>query len=245
MSSASLGLKSGRRIWMAAAACLATTSSFVTAGPYTDFERALAAAYAPYRAALMQSNQKDKAGTEASLQAFEAGWTRLVATYRSAPPPQYADDADWPATVSAIEGIISSAKADAAKGDLSKAHEVLEGVRDRLGQLRARNGVITLSDRLDAYHEKMEQVLTAKSGVAEGTGALREDAAVLHHLVGQVERYAPAAVKGDAAFKESLAALAASVKSLQDAARSGENTAIEKAMKGLKPAYARIFVKFG
>ena len=232
MSSASVGLKSRRRLWLAAAACLAATSSFATAGPYADFERALATAYAPYRAALMQSNQKDKAGTEASLRAFETGWARLVATYRSAPPPQYADDPDWTATVSAIDEIIAAAKVDAAKGDLSKVHEVLEGVRDRLGELRSRNGVITLSDRLDAYHEKMEHVLTAKPGATERAGALREDAAVLHHLVGLVERYAPAGVKGDAAFKESLAALAASVKSLQEAARSGDSSAIEKALKG-------------
>lgn len=215
------------------------------AGPFADFERALVAAYAPYRAALFQSNQKDKSGTEASLTAFEASWHRLMATYRSTPPPQYADDPDWPATVAGIESIIAAAKAEVAMGDLAKAHDVLEAVRERLGELRARNGVITLSDRLDAYHEKMEQVLTAKPVAGDRTGMLREDAAVLLHLAELVDRHAPATVKADPAFKGGHAALIASIKALQEAARANDAAAIGTALKGLKPAYARLFVKFG
>lgn len=239
------GMPRKMRASIAAMAFLAATSSLAAAGPFADFERSLTAAYAPYRSALMQSNQKDKAGTEASLQAFETGWTRLMATYRSAPPPQYADDPGWLGTVADVERTIAAAKVETAKGDLAKAHDVLESVRERLGELRARNGVVTLSDRLDAYHEKMEQILTAKYGDLAMAGTLREDAAVLQHLTRLVEQHAPKSLKADAAFKESLAALVASAKSLQDAARGGDRAAIEKALKGLKPAYARIFVKFG
>ena len=230
---------------IAASAFLIASTSITAAGPYADFERSLATVYAPYRAALMQSNQKDKTGTEASLQAFEAGWNRLMTTHRSAPPPQYADDAGWPSTIAAIEATIASAKAEAAKGDLAKAHDVLEGVRERLGELRARNGVITFSDRLDAYHERMEHILTTKYAEPDGIGRLREDAAVLLHLTGLVGRHAPSTAKSDEAFKESLVGLMQSTNALQDAARSADKTAIEKALKGLKPAYAKLFVKFG
>ena len=180
---------------MAAAAIIAlllVAASWTAAigGPVTDFEKALAAAYAPYRAALMQTNQKDKAATELSLKSFDAKWSELMKTYKSAPPPQYADDPKWPATIGAIERILVTARGEAAKGDLGKAHDVLEGIREELGHLRVRNGVITFSDRMDLYHEKMEQVLTGKYSDlnANGIGMLREDSAVLAHLVQQASK---------------------------------------------------------
>lgn len=222
-----------------------TAWSSAQAGPYSEFERSLSIAYAPYRAALMQTNQKDKAATEKSLQAFETAWSGLMSTYRTSPPPQYADDAGWPQTVGAIEQIIATAKADTAKGDLAKAHEVLEGVRDRLGELRARNGVVTFSDRLDAYHEQMEKVLSGKYGGPDGLGKLREDAAVLQHLTVLAQRYAQGVLQAQTTFKESLGALALSANALLEAARTGDQMAIEKAMKALKPTYAKIFVQFG
>ncbi len=230
---------------LAAAMMSAALSSGVSAGPFADFERALAAAYTPYKAALFQTNQKDKAGTEKSLAAFEAQWGQLMKTYRSAPPPQYADDAGWSATVAAVEKLIASAKAETAKGDLAKAHDVLEGVRDQLGSLRLRNGVVVFSDRVDAFHEHMEHVLVGKYVGVEGVATLREDAAVLVHLATLVEKNAPAGFKGEAAFNEGLSAMVGAAKALLAAARSGDGEAIGKAMKGLKPAYAKFFVKYG
>lgn len=237
--------RGGWRGVVAGLAVMGLLASAAEAGPFADFERALAGAYGPYKAALFQTNQKDREGTDKSLAAFEAQWAQLMKTYRTAPPPQYADDAGWAATVGAIDTLIASAKAETAKGDLVKAHDVLEGVREKLGDLRARNGVVIFSDRVDAYHEHMEHVLNGKYSGADGTVTLREDAAVLVHLAAQLERNAPAAMKGEAAFKDGLAAMVGAAKALQAAARGGDAEAIGKAMKALKPAYAKFFVRFG
>lgn len=230
---------------MAALAMSAVLASGAVAGPFADFERALAAAYIPYKAALFQTNQKDKAGTEKSLEAFTAQWGQLMKSYRASPPPQYADDTGWAATVGAIDEMIAAAKVEVAKGDLAKAHDVLEGVRDKLGQMRTRNGVIVYSDRVDTYHEHMEHVLAGKYPGAEGMAKLREDAAVLAYLAELLEKHQPAALKGEAGFKDGLAAMVGAAKALQAAARSGEPEATAKAMKALKPAYAKFFVRFG
>lgn len=220
-------------------------ASTVSAGPFADFEQALAAAYAPYRAALIHTNQKDRAATEKSLAAFEAAWGKLMLGYRAAPPPQYADDPAWADTTAAVERIVVEATAQTAQGDLAKAHDVLEGVREQLGELRARNGVIVFSDRMNAYHEHLEEMLASRYATPEGAGALREDAAVLRHLSALLERHAPAALRTNSEFMDGLAALVSSAKALQDAARGGDTVAVEKALKGLKPAYARLFAKFG
>lgn len=238
-----------RKSWGLAAtlAALLILPAVASAGPFADFEKSLASAYAPYRAALFQTNQKDKDGTERSLQALEAQWSGLMAIYRNAPPPQYAGDPKWRDTIAAVERIIAAAKAETAKGELVKAHDVLEGIREQLGDLRARNGVIVFSDRMDAYHEKMEETLAAKyNGFdAAGLGAVRENAAVLAYLGAQLERHAPPAYRDVESFKDGLAALIASVKVLQEAARAGDKPALEKALKGLKPPYAKVFVRFG
>ena len=69
-----------------------------------------------------------------------------------------------------------------------------------------------LSDRLDAYHEKMEQILAGKYGgfSPDGISSIREDAAVLLYLVSDVERFAPATIKADSSFAEGLTGLTAS-----------------------------------
>jgi hypothetical protein len=174
-----------------AAVIAAASSGDGLAGPFADFERELASAYGPYKAALFQTNQKDKSGTEKSLAAFEAQWGQLMKAYRASPPPQYSDDAAWPQTIAAVEKLIAAAKAETEKGDLAKAHDVLEGVRDQLGSLRLRNGVVVFSDRVDAFHEHMEHVLGAKYAGADGAATLREDSAVLVHLAGLLEKNAP------------------------------------------------------
>lgn len=217
------------------------------AGPFADFERAMATAYAPYRAALAQTNLKDKAATEKSLQAFEERWAGLMAAHRNAPPPQYADDPKWRETVAAIDRIIAEAKVATAKGQLAEAHEILEAVRVQLGDLRARNGVVVFSDRMDAYHEKMEETLAAGYGGFndDGLNLVRENAAVLAYLGDQLQRHTPPALKADPAFQEGLAGLLGSVKALRAAARAGDKAAIGAALKGLKPPYAKVFVRFG
>lgn len=238
---------SGRFSRAVAAAAVLAFSAPVLAGPFADFERELAAAYAPYRAALLQTNQKDRAATEASLAAFEARWAALMKTWRATPPPQYADDGQWFATVAGIEKTLATAKAEVARSDLAKAHDVLEQIRADLGKLRARNGVITFSDRMDAYHEHMEHVLMSKlpGGDGDGIGKLREEAAVLVHLASMTAANAPPALAKNAAFNETMAELRGSAEALLAAARKGDRDAIGLAMQRLKPAYARAFVKYG
>lgn len=229
------------------AAVLALHAGAASAGPVADFEKALAAAYAPYRAALMQTNQKDKAATEQSLGAFEARWTALTKIYRTAPPPQYADDERWPATLASVDQTIEAAKSETARGDLAKAHDVLESIRRQLGDLRTRNGVITFSDRMDAYHEKMEEIAGARHDPSDtaALARLRENAAVLAYLAQGIEKHPPAAAATDPTYKDILAGLTSSVDALLSAVRSGDALATAKAISALKPSYARMFVKFG
>jgi hypothetical protein len=121
----------------------------VRATTMPEADAAIAAAYADYRAALFRSSQNDRAGTEAAIDAFAAAWARLAEAWRSAPPPQYAADPRFPETGATIARIAAEARARAAT-DLAAAHEAREAIRDELGRLRARNGVVVFSDHVNA-----------------------------------------------------------------------------------------------
>lgn len=208
-------------------------------------EAAIAAAYAEYRTALFRSNQNDRPGTEAAIDAFAAAWARLAEAWRSAPPPQYAEDPGFPATVAAVARIAAEARARAAT-DVAAAHEILEQIRDELGALRARNGVVVFSDHVNAYHEAMEHVVTHRYGGldAEGMQALRDDAAVLLHLARRMGENRPAAAD-PAAFEALFAPVRASAEALLAAVRAGDREAIARARAALKPPFSRLFLRFG
>ena len=215
------------------------------AGQMQDFEKQLNSVYAHYRAALLQTNMKNKDATEAAIAAFEKGWSEIAARKASA-PPQYADDPKWGETLDQVGKVLATAKSEAAGGDLTKSHNTLEAIRDLIGDLRLRNGIISFSDRINAYHEQMEHVVLGNYAAdVEGLAKLREDVAVLVFLAKDVERFKPAILAGDDGFKQALAGVLSSVSALQAAARSGETAKLVELRKALKPAYSKLFAKYG
>lgn len=235
-----------RRLAASAALCFGLITSPAFAGPFQDAEAQVRAAYADYRAALFQTNKKDAAATEAALSGFRIKWSALATAWKAAPPPQYAADPKLGETLEKIARINETAAEETKAGKLAEAHETLEDIRDELSALRARNGVTTFSDQMNAYHEMMETVWGGKyDGMsAAGLLAMREDAAVLAYLARELG--SGEANSGDAAgFKEALAAVQGSVETLRKALAAGDAEAVKKAQGALKPPYSRMFLKFG
>ena len=230
-----------------AAAVIVLTASGALAGQFAEFEAQLRAAYAPYRNALFQTNKKDKAASEAALKKFSSDWKALAARWGKEPPPQYLDDARFATTLVEVTSVAEKAHAAIAKGDLAGAHEVLERIRDLLGDLRSRNGIITFSDRMNAYHEAMEHILTKPYGGYDtnGLGELREDTAVLAYLFRRLETHAPAYFTGGNEFSQALSGVKVSVENLLSAARSADPVAVRQAVQKLKQPYSVLFLKFG
>ncbi len=211
------------------------------AGPYSDAEARLNAAYGDYRTALFQTNQKNRDATNASLASFREKWRALSAAWRLTPPPQYADDPQLSATLDTVSQAAEEATRLAASGELGQSHDVLERIRDAIGLLRARNGILSFSDRMNAYHEVMEHLLEAAD---PSPAEVMEQAAVLAYLAKSIgDNRPPAADK--AAFDAAFQTLETSVRALQAAARSGDRAAVETARKALKPPYSRMFLRFG
>lgn len=207
------------------------------AGEVRDFETSMRAAYADYRTALFATNSGKAEPSVKSVDAFEAAWKAVAS---GAVPPQYADDPDFPATLADVALIAEAADREIAAGDLAKAHETLEGIREAIGALHARNGVIGFSDRMNAYHARMEHVIGMDDAEAS---AIAAEAAVLAYLFDELMAHPP--VEADASFQDLAKAVGASVTALKAAAAGGDDAAIKAAVGGLKAPYSKLFLKFG
>ncbi len=228
----------------AAALTLALIGS-ANAGPVSDFETAMRGAYADYRGALFQTNANKPEAAVQAVDAFKQKWAALSAA-NTAAPPQYADDPDYAATLAKVASITDKAATEVAAGKLPEAHATLEAIRFEIGGLHERNGIVGFSDRMNAYHAKMEDVLGKDySGFdAAGLGALREDAAVLAYLAADIKAHPPAEA-ADPAYGKLLDGMTDSVTKLSQAAASGDAAAAKTALDGLKVPYSKLFLKFG
>ncbi len=234
-----------RAVPMAAALLLGfLTSAF--AGPVSDFENDLRAAYGDYRSALFFTNANKPEAAVKAVDGFRQKW-KLLAADKAGAPPQYTDDPEYKATLAKVGAIADTAADEVAAGKLPQAHTTLEAIRDEIGSLHERNGIITFSDRMNTYHAEMEHVLGKDYGTfdAAALAELREDAAVLAYLADDVASHPPADAAGNPDFITLLEPFQLSVVAVQQAARSGDAAAAKKAIGGLKGPYSKLFLKFG
>jgi uncharacterized protein YukE len=215
------------------------------AGPVHDAEYQLRDVYLDYRLALFQSSAGNADATAKALQSLNQKWEALSQEWTSAPPPQYADDSLLAGTMATVDTVIDKAADEAGRGDLATAHATLEAIRSEIGNLHGRNGVIGFSDRMNAYHAEMEKVLEGEVGEnSDAMAALRDAAAVLAYLAGDIAEH-PAPEAADPAYGPLVDGLLKSVQALQTAAQSGDAAGVKAAIAGLKPAYSKLFLKFG
>ena len=235
------------RITQAAlAAVLGTLALPALASPFTDAEAQLRAVYGDYRAALFLSNAGKAPETAKALAGFDTAWSEMSAQWGTTPPPQYAADAALPQTFDAVSALIGKARDEVAAGKLPAAHETLEGVRAEIAGLHERAGLIGFSDRMNAYHTAMEEVL-GRDYAAMGPGAaaaLAGDAAVLDYLAAQIVAN-PAPEAANPAYAPLIEAFAASARAFRAAADSGDMAAALAARGALKVPYSRLFAQFG
>jgi hypothetical protein len=234
------------QLWTGLVAALALPVAALAESSFTEFETALRDAYGQYRVALFQSNTGNADATTQAMQALSEKWVTLETDWSTAPPPQYADDASFPDTLTTVGNVIAEAFQDVASGDLATAHVTLEQIRAEIGDLHIRNGILTFSDRMNAYHAKMEEVLGLDLTALGDQAAevLSQDAAVLSYLAEDIAAH-PAPEASDPAYAPLVDALGQSVAAVQAAARAGDMAAVTAAIGQLKAPYARLFAKFG
>ena len=217
------------------------------AGPVTDFEKSLRDAYGDYRVALFLTNSGKLPESVKIIAAFKDKWAGLKKNWGANPPPQYADDPKWNETLDEVSATIARAASEIEDGALPAAHTTLEDIREAISGLHQRNGVISFSDRMNAYHTVMEKVLEKDLSKLDTVAMdeIQEQAAVLKYLANDAVTHPPVDAAGSAEFDGLVKAVSASVDAVAIAARTGNTEKLKGAIGKLKPAYAKLFLKFG
>jgi hypothetical protein len=214
-----------------------------------QFQQEVNKAYASYRMALFQTNKKNQKKSLESAVNFQQQWQNIIEKYLEAPPCVYANDPEWEDTLVVIGNINGMGIQEIMVERLNDAHETLEAIRDELGALRQRNQVSTFSDHVNNYHEAMESLLQLglkPSDIDKKTLlTLHEDLAVLEYLAEKMKENAPVEYLKNQDFNQAMNGVFGSLKNLRQALNEKKPENISKAIKKLKPAYAKVFVKFG
>lgn len=226
---------------------LALAAAFAAAAsdPVTD---AMNDAYGPYRAALFRTNSKAQAESEQTIAETQKRWQAFADRYGAKPAAPYDRDPAFSTTLADVAKVYKAADDQIRAGKLTEAHETLEQARDLMAQMRRRNGVITYSDHMNAYHAQMEHVLgdggklLAQPG---GTLQLMAQVGVLEFLAQRLKSEAPKELAASPEFSASLAAVEGSVSLLKKAVMAQDQAQIKDAIGKLKGPYSKLFLNFG
>jgi hypothetical protein len=231
---------------VAGAICLLGLNASAIAGDaLTD---AMTSAYAPYRAALFRTNGQSQPEAEQAIVQARRSWQSLTQTFGQSAPSPYDRDTRLPSTLAKVAAVYEKAEGEIRSGQLERAHETLEAARELMSELRQRNGVVSFSDHMNAYHAQMELLLNdgpALAGQSAGLLKLLGQAGALEYLARRLRSESPAALRADAEFERSLTAVEQSVGALMQALLAQDGTQAREALGRLKKPYSQLFLKFG
>lgn len=204
--------------------------------------------YAPYRVALFKTNSNSQGESQQAIAQAQRAWTQFVTRFGTKPPAPYDRDPAFANSLAEVDKVYAKAAQEIAKNQLHSAHETLEQVRDLLAALRQRNHVIVYSDHMNAYHAEMEHVLidgTKRLAMPDGLLQLTLQAGTLGYLAHRLRSEAPAEYINNPEFLSLVQAVEESVSGLKTALLAQNPSAVKVAISKIKPAYAKLFLKYG
>ncbi len=220
------------------------------ASELSDFNDASADAYRHYRAAVSYLRTGNTALAAIELEAATGKWQGVTGRFAANPPDAFADDAAWTVTLNGVGQRLQQALTSTDAGDLKMARETLAPVRDELGALRRRNGVVVFSDRVDEVTAAMDRLWRFRRErpdfvSAETLRELTSGTAILGHLLRRCREEAPAALRGDPDFLRFLDSAVEGVERLWQAVEGRDEQLLINTLRELRSFERLFFLRFG
>lgn len=231
--------------WITGVLLAASLTAAQAQDPLTE---AINAAYPAYRAALFRTNTLAQAESQQALQQARSSWQAVIERHGKAPPAPYDRDPQVLTTLTEVARVYAQADGQVQAGKLAEAHETLESARDLMAELRRRNGVVTFSDHMNAYHAEMEHALAEGKTLDASPQRLLQlmgRVGVLDYLARKLRREATPGLAADPAFAAALQTVEQSVSALRQAVLAQDLAKVRAALDQLKKPYSQMFLRFG
>lgn len=234
------------RTLLLAVLCLPLTAFAGLMEDMVAFDRAYIPALAVTNAGSLPQSQR-------AMEQLNREWSSFKKQHASAKR----NDKKWTADFAEIDRMIAEAsKLVAAGADVHKAHEALEGVRSTFVEMRVRLKMPYYLDPLAHFHDTMEEITLLAEDQTPATLGAEQTAKLKAALVEAETRWA--AVKASRVgpefgvnaeqkqqLEQFLAGQTAALDTLKQALAGGDKAAQLSAARGIKPAFAKIYMFFG
>jgi hypothetical protein len=231
------------------AVCLMLLSSPALAGG-PDFQAAQSEAYAHYREAAFYTRTENIPVAALALDEFVSKWSALVRRYADDPPPAYASDPRWKATLQEILARARTGLDSLDAGEPEAAAEAIGPIRAMLGDLRHRNNVASFSDTVDALSAAMDVLARYRKDVRNikdpaTVKKIGKQADVVEALFEKCRDEAGPEMSDDPEFKRLISGAAESMAKVRNSLKTG-NLRLFRIGSGELRSYERImFLRFG
>jgi hypothetical protein len=215
-----------------------------------DFLKASAEAYRPYRGAVVYLHTGNAGIAALALEEMAERWARVCGRYRARPPPAFAADPSWRASLDEVSRRIEEARARIEAGDAAGAGAILGPIRTVLGDLRRRNGVVTFSDRIDAFSAALESLWVHRDDPPDLSDAgvvarLAAQARALREALETVHKDVPAALAGDPQLHRLLEGSRTAAGRLEQAIDGGDRELFIGTLRELRSFEQILWLNFG
>ena len=218
--------------------------------PLEAFLDAKQSTYRYYRSAwfYLRTGNVDLAAMELSF--FVSGWDEIRARFADAPPGPFADDPLWRAGLAEVGTRAADGMAALEAADPEAAKASLEAIPRVMADMRARSGVVTFSDAVEALTQAMEGLWryrheppdfddeAIRADLGEGTARLRA-------AFDRLQDEAPDEVAFDDRFLRLVADSDAAVERLEDALQARDQTALVNVLRELRSFERLLWLNFG
>ncbi len=226
------------------------TPTAARADATADFLEAAAGAYAPYRGAMSYLHTGNIGLAALALDATAARWAGLCDRFRDRPPAAFAKDPAWQASHDAITGRLETARAQLESGDGKGAAATLAPIRAALGDLRRRNGIVTHSDRIDAFSAAMDAIWVHRRNPPDmadpqALAALAGQARRLRRSLEEVAKDPPARTAGDPQFQRLIEGAFGSLATIDRAVETQSPALLISALREIRSSVQLLWMNFG
>ena len=220
------------------------------AGDLAAFNAAVEQAYEPYRTAMSYLRAGADQPALVELERMAQAWGELKRRFAADPPPAFAADPDFAPVLAEVEARAGEGLWLAERGDLAGAQAALQPVRDRLAELRRRNGVRVFGDCVEEVTRAMDTLWRLQASPpdladAAATKEARDRLDALDAAMRGCDREAGEARRADPQFRRLIDGALASLAGGRRAVETGDAALFVNVLRELRAIERILFQQFG